>query len=40
VARQLNRVCLNGLLIGFAERKPILDETDARRAIVELDRSS
>lgn len=38
VARQLNRVCLNGLLIGFAERKPILDETDARRAILELDR--
>ena len=40
VARQLNRVCLNGLLIGFAERKPVLDETDARRAILELDRSS
>jgi type II secretory pathway predicted ATPase ExeA len=39
VARQLNRVCLNGLLIGFAERKPILDETDARRAILELDRA-
>jgi len=40
IPRQLNRVCLNGLLIGFAERKPILDETDARRAILELDRSS
>jgi len=40
VARQLNRVCLNGLLIGFADRKPILDETDAKRAILELDRTS
>jgi type II secretory pathway predicted ATPase ExeA len=38
VARQLNRVCLNGLLIGFAERKAILDEADAKRAILELDR--
>ena len=38
VPRQLNRVCLNGLLIGFAERKPILDATDAKRAILELDR--
>lgn len=40
VARQLNRVCLNGLLIGLAERKPILDETDAKRAILELDRAA
>jgi general secretion pathway protein A len=40
IARQLNRVCLNGLLIGFAERKPILDETDAKRAILELDRAN
>jgi general secretion pathway protein A len=40
IPRQLNRVCLNGLLIGFAERKPLLDETDAKRAILELDRSS
>jgi general secretion pathway protein A len=39
VARQINRVCLNGLLIGFAERKAILDEADAKRAILELDRS-
>jgi type II secretory pathway predicted ATPase ExeA len=39
IARQLNRVCLNGLLIGYAERKPILDETDAKRAILELDRA-
>jgi len=39
IARQLNRVCLNGLLIGFADRKSILDETDARRAILELDRA-
>jgi type II secretory pathway predicted ATPase ExeA len=39
IPRQLNRVCLNGLLIGFAERKPILDETDAKRAILEIDRS-
>jgi general secretion pathway protein A len=38
IPRQLNRVCLNGLLIGFAERKPILDATDAKRAILELDR--
>lgn len=38
VPRQLNRVCLNGLLVGFAERKPILDATDAKRAILELDR--
>jgi len=37
--RQINRVCLNGLIIGFAERKPILDETDAKRAILEIDRS-
>jgi len=36
IARQLNRVCLNGLLIGFADRKKILDETDAKRAILEL----
>ncbi len=35
---QLNRVCLNGLLIGLADRKTILDETDAKRAIIELDR--
>jgi type II secretory pathway predicted ATPase ExeA len=40
VARQLNRVCLNGLLLGFAERKPILDENDAKRAIMELGRPS
>jgi len=40
VPRQLNRVCLNGLIIGFAERKAILDETDAKRAIIELDRAS
>jgi type II secretory pathway predicted ATPase ExeA len=40
VPRQINRVCLNGLIIGFADRKPILDETDAKRAILELDRSS
>jgi type II secretory pathway predicted ATPase ExeA len=40
VARQLNRVCLNGLLIGFAERKPVLDEPDAKRAILELDRAN
>jgi type II secretory pathway predicted ATPase ExeA len=39
VARQPNRVCLNGLVIGFAERKQVVDETDARRAILELDRS-
>jgi type II secretory pathway predicted ATPase ExeA len=39
VARQLNRVCLNGLVLGFAERKPVLDENDARRAILELDRN-
>jgi len=36
IARQINRVCLNGLLLGFAERKSILDETDAKRAILEL----
>lgn len=40
VARQINRVCLNGLLIGFADRKKILDETDAKRAILELGRAS
>lgn len=40
IARQLNRVCLNGLLLGFAERKTILDEADAKRAILELDRPS
>jgi hypothetical protein len=39
VARQLNRVCLNGLLIGFADRKKVLDETDAKRAILELGRT-
>lgn len=39
VPRQINRVCLNGLLIGLAERKTILDETDAKRAILELDRT-
>ncbi len=38
IPRQLNRVCLNGLLIGLAERKSILDESDAKRAILELDR--
>lgn len=38
IPRQLNRVCLNGLLIGLTERKTILDETDAKRAIIELDR--
>jgi general secretion pathway protein A len=40
IPRQLNRVCLNGLLIGLAERKSILDETDAKRAIMELDRAT
>jgi len=40
VACQISRVCLNGLLIRFAECKPVLDEMDARRAISELDRSS
>ncbi|MBC8265309.1 MAG: hypothetical protein H8E47_14450 [Anaerolineales bacterium] len=39
VARQLNRVCLNGLLIGLADRKKVLDETDAKRAILELGRA-
>ena len=38
IPRQLNRVCLNGLLIGMNDRKTILDETDAKRAIIELDR--
>lgn len=38
IPRQLNRVCLNGLLVGFADRKSVLDETDAKRAILELDR--
>jgi len=37
--RQLNRVCLNGLLIGFADRKKVLDENDAKRAILELGRT-
>lgn len=40
IPRQLNRVCLNGLLLAFAERKAILDETDAKRAILELDRAT
>lgn len=39
VARQLNRVCLNGLILGFTERKTVLDETDAKRAILELSRT-
>jgi len=38
IPRQLSRVCLNGLLIGMNDRKSILDETDAKRAIIELDR--
>lgn len=38
VPRQINRVCLNGLLVGFAERKKVLDENDAKRAILELGR--
>jgi type II secretory pathway predicted ATPase ExeA len=38
VPRQLNRVCLNGLLVGFADRKNVLDENDAKRAIQELGR--
>jgi len=40
VPRQLNRVCLNGPLIGFADRKKVLDENDAKRAILELGRTS
>lgn len=40
VPRQLNRVCLNGLLIGFTDRKHVLDESDAKRAIQELGRPS
>jgi hypothetical protein len=39
LTRHLNRVCLNGLLIGFAERQSVLDETDAQRAILEIDRA-
>lgn len=38
IPRQLNRVCLNGLLVGFADRKKVLDENDAKRAILELGR--
>jgi hypothetical protein len=34
-----NRVCLNGWLIGFADRKKILDENDAKRATLELGRT-
>jgi type II secretory pathway predicted ATPase ExeA len=39
VARQLNRVCLNGLLLAYTERKKILDESDAKRAVLELGRN-
>jgi len=36
---QLNRICLNGLLLGCAERKKLLNESDAKRAILELGRN-
>jgi hypothetical protein len=37
VARQINNLCRSALLLGLTEAKPILDETDLKRVIHDLD---
>jgi general secretion pathway protein A len=37
VARRINNLCRNALLLGATEQKPILDETDLKRVIRDLD---
>jgi general secretion pathway protein A len=37
VARRINNLCRNALLLGVTENKPILDETDLKRVILDLE---
>ena len=37
VARKINNVCRNALLLGVTEQKQILDETDLKRVILDLE---
>jgi type II secretory pathway predicted ATPase ExeA len=37
VARRINNLCRNALLLGASEQKPILDETDLKRVIRDLE---
>ena len=37
VARRINNLCRTALLLGVTEKKPILDETDLKRVILDLD---
>lgn len=37
VARRINNLCRNALLLGATEQKPILDETDLKRVIRDLE---
>ena len=37
VARKVNNLCRNALLLGATEKKPILDETDLKRVIRDLE---
>jgi general secretion pathway protein A len=37
VARKINNLCRNSLLLGTTEKKPILDETDLKRVIRDLE---
>jgi hypothetical protein len=37
VARKINNLCRTALLLGAAEHKPILDETDLKRVIRDLE---
>ena len=39
VARKVNNLCRNALLLGASEKKPILDETDLKRVILDLEGS-
>jgi type II secretory pathway predicted ATPase ExeA len=37
VARKINNLCRTALLLGASEKKPILDETDLKRVIHDLE---
>ena len=37
VARSINNLCRNALLLGASEGKQILDETDLKRVILDLE---
>jgi type II secretory pathway predicted ATPase ExeA len=39
VARKINNLCRSALLLGASERKQLLDETDLKRVILDLEGS-